>query len=177
MTDLSAQALLGIPALGFVMDLQHLRIPCEFVLQKEEIRRLEQRIQEAEVQNAMLKQRLVRSDQQRMEGQQKIQHLRHEFMDVQARMPQRRTAGTPLTARRAGTNNTAANAGVPAANEGDTPCWGILICYSCFEIAAVVMPCFACCVRLGAYYGWALTMAGHVPCRCINHTVSPLPCL
>jgi hypothetical protein len=32
-------------------------------------------------------------------------------MDVQARMPQRRTAGTPLTARRSGTNNSV-NAGV-----------------------------------------------------------------
>ena len=76
-------------------------------MQKEDIRRLEQRCQEAEVQNAMLAQRLARSDQQRAEGQQKIQQLRHEFMDVQARMPQRRAAGVsnvPLSARRSSAN-------------------------------------------------------------------------
>jgi hypothetical protein len=105
----SAESLLNVFILFFLFIS---KLPEPFsLLQKEEIRRLEQRIQDADVQNAMLKQRLARSDQQRLEGQQKIQHLRHEFMDVQARMPQRRTAGTPLTARRSGTNNSV-NAGV-----------------------------------------------------------------
>jgi hypothetical protein len=70
-------------------------------LQNEQIRRLEPRCQEADVHNTMLSQRLSRSDQLRMEQLKTIEQLRHEIMDMQSRLPQRRTTpGAPLTSRR-----------------------------------------------------------------------------
>ena len=70
-------------------------------LQKEEIRRLEQRCAESDLHSGMLAQRLARSDQLRMDQVRAIEQLRHELVDMQSKLPSRRTPGAaPLTARK-----------------------------------------------------------------------------
>jgi hypothetical protein len=82
-------------------------------VQKEEIRRLEQRCHEADCHNTVLNQRLARSDQQRIEQLKTTEQLRHEIMDMQARLPQRRTASTaPLTSRQRAAARNGAHVGV-----------------------------------------------------------------
>ena len=81
-------------------------------MQKEEIRRLEHRCHEAENHNRVLAQRLQRSDQARVDQLKATEQLRHEIIDMQARLPQRRTGSSaaPLTSRRGQGGNVSAGA-------------------------------------------------------------------
>ena len=64
----------------------HLILHGHVTLQREEMRRMEARCQEAEMHNGMLSQRLARSDALRMDQLKAIEQLRHEIMDMQARL-------------------------------------------------------------------------------------------
>lgn len=88
-----------VPAL-FALDAL-LTADCRSAVQKEEIRRLEQRCSEADLHSGMLAQRLARSDQLRMDQVRAIEQLRHELVDMQSKLPSRRgTSTAPLTARK-----------------------------------------------------------------------------
>jgi hypothetical protein len=77
-------------------------------LQKAEVRRLQERCRISEGHAKLAKQQLARSDQQRIEGQQQLEKLKQDFMDLKRMLPKRSGSSigaAPLSARGHGGTN------------------------------------------------------------------------
>lgn len=77
-------------------------------MQKAEVRRLQERCRISEGHAKLAKQQLARSDQQRIEGQQQLEKLKQDFMDLKRMLPKRSGSSigaTPLSARAHGSNS------------------------------------------------------------------------